>query len=325
MSGAVGVFIPHLGCPHRCTFCNQNTIADTALPTPPGKIAGILPPKDAANTELAFFGGSFTAIDRALMTAYLEAGQAYVKRYGLRGIRLSTRPDAIDREICKILLSYGVTTVELGAQSMDDAVLTRCERGHTAEDIVTAAFCVKQSGIELILQMMTGLPGDTDAGALLTARRLAALNPTGVRIYPTLVLRGSALAKDETYRPQTLEEAVQLCKALVELFDRAHIPVVKLGLHAEEGYEAGELVAGPYHPAFRELVHGEIYLERAKEAIAGLSGEVVLTVGRGRASQLAGQRGRNRKILAALPKITSINIAEDANITGFDVVATGKI
>jgi len=323
MSGAVGVFIPHLGCPHRCTFCNQNTIADTALPIPPGKIAEIMPPKDAANTELAFFGGSFTAIDRPLMTAYLEAGQAYVKRYGLRGMRLSTRPDAVNEEICNILLSYGVTTVELGAQSMDDAVLARCERGHTAEDIEKAAYCVKRAGLALVLQMMTGLPGDTDSGALATASRLAALKPSGVRIYPTLVLRGSALAKDESYRPQTLEEAVSLCKVLVELFDKAHIPVVKLGLHAEEGYASGELVAGPYHPAFRELVHGEIYLERAKAALAGLSGEVTLTVGKGRASQLAGQRSRNRIILAALPGITSVNIAEDANIAGFDVVATG--
>jgi histone acetyltransferase (RNA polymerase elongator complex component) len=224
-----------------------------------------------------------------------------------------------------MLLSYGVTTVELGAQSMDDAVLARCERGHTAEDIEKAAYSVKRAGLALILQMMTGLPGDTDEGALSTARRIAALKPSGVRIYPTLVLRGSALAKDETYRPQTVEEAVRLCKVLLEFFDNAHIPVVKLGLHAEEGYEAGELISGPYHPAFRELVHGEIYLERAKAALAGLSGEVKLTVGRGRASQLAGQGGRNRKVLAALPGITSINIAEDANIAGFDVVATGKI
>ncbi|HWQ51918.1 MAG TPA: radical SAM protein, partial [Terriglobales bacterium] len=281
-------------------------------------------PKDAQNTELAFFGGSFTAIDRALMAAYLKAGQAYVTRHGLRGLRLSTRPDAIDDEVCGILLSHGVTTVELGAQSMDDAVLARCERGHTAADVERAAACVKGAGMALVLQMMTGLPGDTDGGALSTARRLAALAPDGVRIYPTLVLRGSTLAKDKSYRPQTLEEAVALCKTLVEFFDGAGIPVVKLGLHAEEGYGAGELVAGPYHPAFRELVQGEIYLERAKAALAGLAGQVVLTVGRGRASQLAGQGGRNRKILAALPGIAGINIAEDPNIAGFEVVATRK-
>ena len=146
----------------------------------------------------------------------------------------------------------------------------------------------------------------------------------GVRIYPTLVLRGSALAEDKNYCPQTLSAAVSLCKRLVEYFDEADIPVVKLGLHAEEGYSEGELLAGPYHPAFRELVQGEIYLERAKAALDGLAGDVVLAVGRGRASQLAGQGGRNRKMISNLPGITSIKIVEDANIAGFDVVAMSK-
>ena len=325
MSGAIGVFIPHLGCKHKCTFCNQNVIAATALPTPPKAICDIKPPKSPKDTELAFFGGSFTAIDRHLMMSYLEAGQQYVEKHGLKGIRLSTRPDAIDDEICEILVRYNVSTVEIGAQSMDDNVLALCERGHTKEDVVQAAVCIKKAKIPLVLQMMTGLLGDTDDTEMRTAESLAQLEPCGVRIYPTLVLKGSALAENENYRPQTVAEAVALCKKLVLYFDSLAIPVIKIGLHASEGYEKGELLAGPYHPAFRELVHGEIYLEEAIKATDGLCGDITVTVGKGRASQLAGQGGKNRQHLLSLPQINSIKITEDENITGFNVVAAIKM
>ncbi len=325
MSGAIGVFIPHLGCPHLCTFCNQNTISGTALPTPPCDIAKIPPPKVPHETELAFFGGSFTAIDKELMVDYLKAGQAYVKAHGLKGIRLSTRPDCIDEGIIKILIEHGVTTIELGAQSMDDAVLANCERGHKASDVERASQLINKTGISLVLQMMTGLKGDSPQGAILTAKKLAALRPSGVRIYPTLVLKGSELERDKDYAPQTLEQAIDLAAKLTVFFEKEGIDIIKMGIHAESSYDMGELVAGPYHPSFRELVHAKIYRDKALPILSGMSGDIELVCAKGRVSQVVGQKRSNKAEFLALPKIKSITFTEDDKLYGFELVARQKM
>ena len=195
----ISVFVPHLGCPHNCSFCDQKAISghsgvptaeEIGLAVAAAVSSGRL---DAANSEIAFFGGSFTAIDRSLMVSLLSSGYEQVKRHRLHGIRISTRPDAIDEEILEILLRFGVTSIELGAQSMDDEVLRLNMRGHTAQDVVNASKMIRERGISLGLQMMTGLYGSTAEKDKKTAERLAELYPDTMRIYPTVVMKNTYL------------------------------------------------------------------------------------------------------------------------------------
>lgn len=268
----VALFVPHAGCPHRCSFCDQRAISGQSEPLEPSAVAEACRtavktmPTGAAQAEIAFFGGSFTAIDRSYMRRLLEAAAPFVADGSFGGIRVSTRPDAVDEPVLAILRSYGVTAVELGAQSMDDAVLRLNRRGHTAADTRRAAGLIRQAGFSLGLQMMTGLPGDTDEKAYRTARELAALHPDTVRIYPTVVMRDTPLERwyrEGRYTPSALEDAVELCARLLYFFEaERHIPVIRLGLHAGEEMQQGR-VAGPWHPAFRELCEGRLYRRAA--------------------------------------------------------------
>ena len=227
----------------------------------------------------------------------LEAAAPYVRSGALAGIRISTRPDAIDREVLEFLKAYGVTTVELGAQSMDDTVLTACRRGHTAKQVEQAAELIRTAGLSLGLQMMTGLPGDTDEGAVKTAQKLAALQPDEVRIYPTLVIEGSPLAEQYragTYVPQTLEQAVALCVRLLTFFEEERgIPVIRVGLHAEEDMMR-HCIAGPLHPAFRELCESRIFRKKAEKIVKNSEKQpIVLAVNPACVSRMVGHRREN--------------------------------
>lgn len=236
--GNISIFVPHIGCPCRCTFCDQRTISGQTAPPTPADVRAACEKafeKDGFSYEIAFFGGSFTAIDPAYMQSLLAAAAPYVQAGKATGIRVSTRPDCVDDAVLALLKSYGVTAVELGCQSMDDRVLTRCRRGHTAADSIAAAQCVHRAGLELGVQMMTGLPGDTDDTALETAGQLIALRPATVRIYPTVVLAGTELERQYRsgdYVPQTVEQAVDLCSRLVPLFTAAGVRIIRLGLHS---------------------------------------------------------------------------------------------
>ena len=303
------LLVPNAGCPHRCSFCDQAAISGhPAIPTA-DEVAHVCETAIATRrvspekSEIAFFGGSFTALPQAQQDTLLSAAYPYVRAGQFKGIRLSTRPDCVDEAVCARLRAFGVTAVELGAQSMDDCVLARNRRGHTAADTVAAAACIHGAGIELGLQMMTGLPGDTDDGARETLRQLCALSPATLRIYPTQVLRGTLLAKwwtEGTYMPQTLENAVTLCAELLDYAERGcGIPVIRLGLHADASMQAARL-AGPYHPAFRELCEGELYLRLALTALqAGHAGtEAVLSVAPAALSCMIGQHKRNIQALS---------------------------
>ncbi len=275
----IAIFVPHLGCPQQCSFCEQNTITGASGTRPPS-------PEDVAKAaataseslgersreaEIAFFGGSFTAIRRGYMLELLEAGAQAVERYGFRGIRCSTRPDAIDGEILPVLRAHRVTAVELGAQSMDDGVLFANRRGHTAADTARAAGLIRGAGLELGLQMMTGLYTDTPEKSWETARQLIALKPDTVRVYPTIVLPGTELERlyqAGSYRPQSLEEAVELCAGLLEMFQKAGAAVIRMGLHPEPQLEK-KMLAGPYHPAFRQLAESRLFLKKLLAALPG--------------------------------------------------------
>lgn len=273
----ISLFVPHLGCPRQCSFCNQNAITGTGREPPPAPEDVWAAARRGAETlgsrrsqaEIAFFGGSFTAIDREYMLALLTAARAAVERYGFRGVRCSTRPDAVDPEILRILKAHRVTAVELGAQSMDDGVLLANRRGHTAAQTAEAARLIRQAGLELGLQMMTGLYTDTEEKSLATAQRLMELEPATVRVYPAVVLPHTELARlyqSGVYRPQTLEQAVELCARLLERFERAGVKVIRMGLHPSPELEAGRL-AGPYHPAFRQLVESRVFLQRLRREL----------------------------------------------------------
>lgn len=299
----VALFVPHIGCSHRCSFCNQYAISgQTKLLTPEDvrKSAQIALATGGAGGEIAFFGGSFTAIDTAYMCSLLEAAQPYLGEGGFSGIRCSTRPDAIDDGRLSLLKEYGVTVIELGAQSMDNRVLLLNERGHTAEDTRMASEKIHAYGFSLGLQMMTGLLGDTDGQTLQTARELIALRPQCVRIYPTVVLKNTRLEtlwREGKYRPQTLSEATALCAKLLLLFHEADIPVIRLGLHSGGDTEA-QMVAGPYHPAFRELCEGEIYLSRMQnELVSQPGGAYTVWVAPSEISKAVGQKRKNLLLL----------------------------
>lgn len=217
--------------------------------------------------EIAFFGGSFTAIDREYMLELLQVAYPYVKSGQVRGIRISTRPDCIDTEILDILKAYGVTSIELGAQSMDNGVLEANRRGHTAQDVADASGLIQAYGFELGLQMMTGLYTDTQEKAVETAERIIALAPETVRIYPTVVLKNTYLAElyeKGVYTPLNVEESVELCARLVPMFENADIKVIRLGLHSGKDIKEN-MLAGGFHDSFGELVKSRILVNKILE------------------------------------------------------------
>ncbi len=307
----VALFVPNNGCPHACSFCSQRSITGRQSQPSPQDVRAAAETAlaslgtGAKDAEIAFFGGSFTAIERHYMVSLLEAAASYVQDGRFAGIRISTRPDGIDKEILSLLRSYGVTTIELGAQSMDDRVLALNGRGHTAEQVVRASGLIRSGGFSLGLQMMTGLDGDTDAGARRTAEKLADLRPDCIRIYPTIVIRGTELGERYLrgeYRPQTLDEAVNLCAALLDFFESRGISVIRVGLHASPELERDRL-AGPWHPAFRELCESRRLLFRIVSELQ--SGHapgraVAIRVHPRCVSQAAGQKKCNIKALSAM-------------------------
>ena len=314
------IFVPHLGCPHACVFCNQRQISGAQRPATEKDVRDALQAAASAgltgpDLQIAFYGGSFTAIPLRQQESLLDAAYQAI-RAGLAGaVRLSTRPDCVDADTVLRLRRFGVQTVELGAQSMHPDVLAASGRSHTPGDTVRAAHLIKSAGLQLILQMMTGLPGDTLARTLDTARQLAALGPDGVRIYPTVVVRDTPLYtlwRTGAYQAQTVEEAVSWCVALLDLFAAAQIPVIRLGLNATQALSSGGAVAGAYHPAFGELVYSRRYLRRAQALLekAGPALDVTLGVGRGRTSMLVGQKGCNLQALRSQFGLRRIQVRE---------------
>ncbi len=318
----ISIFVPHIGCPNMCSFCNQRHI--TGINRAPQsvdvekavEIASKSKNYNPDTTEIAFFGGSFTAINRNYMTELLKTAYEFVKSGVVSGIRISTRPDAIDEEILKILKQYGVVAIELGAQSLDDTVLKMNNRGHTAFDVKNASFLIKQSGFSLGLQMMTGLYGDSDETALKTAENIISLKPDTVRIYPTIVLKDTdlgALYLDGCYKPQTLENAVKLSSELLQMFYDADIKVIRLGLHT---IEKDAYLAGPWHPAFSELCQSRLYFDKVTSLLKE-KGDYTVFVNKSSVSKMTGQKKSNIKLLYDLGykcKIKTDNSLKDYQV-----------
>ncbi|MGN0490575.1 elongator complex protein 3 [Ruminococcus sp.] len=257
--------MPHNGCPHQCSFCNQKNITGQSYQPTKEDVKNILEKAvndlgdKAQNAEIAFFGGSFTAIDRDYMITLIEAAKPYTKIF--TGIRISTRPDYIDEEVLDILKKYNVTSIELGAQSMDNFVLKANNRGHNSDDVMRASRLIKSYGFSLGLQMMTGLYTSTYDKDIYTAKKFIELNPDTVRIYPTVIMKETELANlylSGDFVPYTLEQSVDLCSKLILMFEKADIKIIRLGLHYSDSLVKNSL-GNNYHPAFKELCENRIF------------------------------------------------------------------
>ena len=300
----VAIFVPHNGCPHCCSFCNQVKITGKQKqPTPQDVInsANIAINSKAYNplfSEIAFFGGSFTAIERTYMVSLLETAYQYIKDKKFSGIRISTRPDCIDDEILFLLKKYGVTSIELGAQSMCDDVLSANMRGHTVADVVNASQLIKKYGFNLGLQMMTGLYKSTVEKDIFTAQKICELQPATVRIYPTIIMENTVLGDYYTkgeYKTYSLEQTVDLCAVLLEMFNKNNITVIRLGLHSTEDVEKG-MLAGPWHPSLGELCFSRVYRNAIEKYITNNSlsqGSYTISINNKEISKALGQKRGN--------------------------------
>ncbi len=310
----IPIFIPHLGCPHQCVYCNQNTITGVKSHIDLAKIKAEINffltrkrhPK-RQEVQIAFYGGSFTALQSDLRKSLLDLAYTYVKKGLVDLIRLSTRPDAIDEERLKELKAYGVQIIELGVQSLDDQVLALAKRGHTAKDVYQASRLIKKMGFSLGWQLMPGLPGETKASLQKTIEAVVHWQPDFVRIYPTLVIKGTVLArwwKEGRYKPLSLEKAIEICKDMFICFETAGIKVIRMGLQPTQSLlTPGHILAGPWHPAFGELVKGAIYLEKIKDILrTHFSGskKICIYVSPAMVSQIVGQKRCNLLALKRL-------------------------
>ena len=302
----LAIFVPHLGCQNRCSFCDQKRISGKAQAPTPEEVASLCEKtlaklgERAKNAEIAFFGGSFTAIDENQMVSLLKAAAGFVGESGFSGIRVSTRPDAVGPRKLELLRAHGVTAVELGVQSMDDRVLEINRRGHTAEDVRDAAGRIREYGFALGVQMMLGLPGDTAETMMRTAEELALLSPDTGRIYPAVVLPGTMLAEwfeKGVYQPLSLDEAVCHTSRIMVNWTERKIKIIRAGLHADPALER-EALAGPYHPAFRELCDAKIMLDRLLQQIGSApAGELRVRTRPEDLSRMLGHRRENAKTL----------------------------
>ncbi|WP_422485164.1 elongator complex protein 3 [Gudongella sp. DL1XJH-153] len=307
----IPIFVPHFGCPHDCVFCNQRKITGLSTDITTTDVKKIIDEhlktfKKDSFIEVAFYGGSFTAIEKGIQEQLLAVPFEYKMSGQIQNIRLSTRPDAINDEILNLLESYAVDIIELGVQSLDNDVLIQSERGHTDTDVYEASKLIKKRGFKLGHQIMLGLPGDTKEKSLSTAKRILEMSPDMIRIYPTLVIRNTALERlmqEGNYKPISLNEAIEISAEILMVFKAHNIPVIRIGLQPTENIQMGrDVVAGPFHPAFRQLVEETVFkslfLENIYRNRINVKGKsIVIECSNSMASVIAGQHGKNRELL----------------------------
>ena len=327
----IPVFIPHLGCPNQCVFCNQRSITgqmrfepesvvriiDEALSTIP----------ENTETEIAFFGGSFTGIDFSLMCRLLEIAYSYVKCGRVSSIRCSTRPDYIDEKVLDTLKLYGVKVIELGLQSVDDSVLKTTKRGHSFEAEKNAVRLIKERGFSLVGQMMIGLPGSNIEKEKETARFICESNADGARVYPTVVFRDTELclmAEKGEYSPLSTEEAVFRTAEVLKIFERYGVKVIRIGLCASENLSSPDsYYAGPNHSAIGELCENRVFYSLIYEKLTEMSprrgGIITVKVPNGSISKAIGQKKNNKLRLISEFSLKDIIFVEKSSLTGYEI------
>lgn len=326
----IPIFIPHLGCPNDCSFCNQKSISGRSkMPTEEEirkKIENDLKnfKEENAYIEIAFFGGSFTGIEKETQEKYLSIAKEYIESKKVNSIRISTRPDYIDKDILKMLKKYGVKTIELGVQSTNDYILRKCGRGHTFEDIKKASKLIKRYGFHLGHQLMVGLPESTKLDEIRCAKDVIKLKPKIVRIYPVLVIKGTKLEQEykaNEYQPLTVGQAVERCKEMVYLFNKKNIEIIRIGLQNTEeisdpNNQKSEVIAGPYHPAFGQLVDDSIWYDSIVDKIKKINvkvKEVRIKVNFVDMNNVIGHKKENIKKLKEIYDV-DVNVVADNNI-----------
>lgn len=284
----IPIFVPHLGCPNDCTFCNQKKISGQKTNVTEKQVSETIEyflsnfKDNTKKVEVAFYGGSFTGIPPQTQEELLSAAYEYIKQGKVHSIRISTRPDYINKENLKLLKKYNVQTIELGVQSTNDFILKKCKRGHTFEDVKKASKLIRKNKFILGHQMMVGLPESTQNDEIRTAKDLIKLKPKIVRIYPVLVIKDTKLEQEYLngeYTPNTLEQAVETSSILLKMFNKKKIDVIRIGLQNTDEIcssenKTSQVVAGPYHPAFRQLVESRIFYDKIADKIKKLNSKV---------------------------------------------------
>lgn len=325
----IPIFIPHFGCPNDCVFCNQRKISGKDKLDDESQIRELI--EESIRTagerkiEIAFFGGSFTGLPKETQKQYLDLGKEYVERFHLQGIRMSTRPDYIYEEEMDFLSDYPISLIELGVQSLDEHVLRATKRNHSIEDVYKAVQLIKERKIGLGVQMMIGLPGDSKEKVVKTAEKLISMKPETVRIYPTLVIEDTELAdmyREGSYNPLGLEGAVEQVAMIMPMFEEKNIQVIRVGLQDNEGLQNGGYIAGPYHPAFKELVRDEIVYKKVMDKVKDYILETACEL------HCSGQLlqafiGHKKRNLTRFKSI-GINVKRDADLEGNNFFMTVK-
>lgn len=314
----IPIFIPELACPNRCIYCNQRHISGQLQAVKPEEIEQIIEQHLStfirpSFVELAFFGGSFTGIDEKDMIKYLKIVQPYIEKGEIKSIRISTRPDYINEKILDILKQYNVRDIELGAQSLNEEVLAFAKRGHTVKDVENASRLIKDYGFSLGLQMMIGLPLDSVESSKVTAKKILELGAESTRIYPTLVINNTDLAdlyRAGQYKALSLEEAIEWTAEIYKIFLQTDITILRVGLHPSEALIKGEqLLAGPFHVSFKELVLTKLWQEK----LANIPNNTkTISVNPREINYAIGYNGVNRKILQE--KFPFLKFISDSNV-----------
>lgn len=327
----IPIFIPHLGCPNNCVFCNQRTISghgDFKIERVRREIDDALSTLDVnTEREIAFFGGSFTGIDRELMIELLDLAESYVERGLVGEIRLSTRPDYISDEILDILSKYSVKTIELGLQSLNDCVLFASKRGHSSECALKACRAIKERGFSLIGQMMIGLPKSSAKDEINTAELICMVGADGARVYPTVVFADTELAemmKAGEYEPLDTEAAVERTKNVLGIFDSYGVPCIRVGLCASENLRDASLaIAGATHSAIGEMAMSELFYERICKELDARSvcgGSLVIYVAQGATSKAIGQKKKNKEKICKKYCLESLKVLEKSELLGYNII-----
>ena len=328
----IPIFIPHMGCPNQCVFCNQRIISGVDEFSAESIVniieEALLSKAENTTAEIAFFGGSFTGIDRSLMLKLLDIAHSYVKNGSVSAIRCSTRPDYINDEIIEILKQYGVTSVELGIQSTAESVLVECKRGHSRADTVTACKKLVEAGFTLGGQMMIGLPGSTVEDEIQTAEFIARSGATEARIYPTVVFRKTELhlmTEKGEYTPLSLEDAVDRSARVFDIFAKHNIKVLRIGLCDSENLHSDDTYyAGPNHPALGELVINRLYYRKIRRLLKEVGNKkissAIITAPKGHVSKVVGQNKININLLKHEFSLDFIKVRESSSLEGYNIL-----